>query len=48
MNGVLLGKNISAIATGWDHSVVLSSDGNMYAWGTYNHFKKMVKISYRI
>ena len=34
MNGVLAGKSIAAIAAGNDHSVVLTSDGKLFAWGS--------------
>lgn len=33
MSGVLNGKTVAAIATGRNHSLALSSDGHIYAWG---------------
>ncbi|ACB77521.1 MBG domain-containing protein [Opitutus terrae] len=33
MTGVLAGKTIIAIATGYEHSLALASDGIVYAWG---------------
>jgi len=31
------GKNVTAIAAGYDHSVALLSDGTMYTWGLNNN-----------
>lgn len=31
--GVLAGKTVVAVAAGWDHSLVLCSDGTMATWG---------------
>jgi len=33
MTGALDGKTVTAIAAGGDHNVVLTSDGQVYAWG---------------
>jgi alpha-tubulin suppressor-like RCC1 family protein len=33
MSGALLGKTVSAIAAGWGHTVALTSDGKLFAWG---------------
>jgi len=32
-SGALLGKTVTAIATGGSHTVVLTSDGKLFAWG---------------
>jgi alpha-tubulin suppressor-like RCC1 family protein len=32
--GALAGKRIIAIAAGWDHSLALSADGAVFAWGS--------------
>ncbi|MCE9610824.1 MAG: cadherin-like beta sandwich domain-containing protein, partial [Chthoniobacter sp.] len=32
-NGVLAGKSVVAVAAGWDHCLVLCSDGTVAAWG---------------
>ena len=36
MSGALLGKTVTAIAAGSYHTVALTSDGKVFAWG-YNH-----------
>ena len=33
MSGALLGKSVSAIAAGWGHTLALTSDGRLFAWG---------------
>jgi hypothetical protein len=37
ISGVLSGKTITAVTAGQFHSVALSSEGNIYAWGSNNH-----------
>jgi alpha-tubulin suppressor-like RCC1 family protein len=34
MSGVLSGKTLVALAAGYDHSLGLTSDGKVYAWGS--------------
>ena len=36
MSGALLGKRVTAIASGSNHAVAVTSDGKVFAWG-YNH-----------
>lgn len=36
MTGVLSGKTVVAIAAGYQHSLALTSDGGLYAWGSNN------------
>jgi len=36
-NGVLAGKKIIGIAAGMRHSIVVTSDGNLYSWGYNAH-----------
>lgn len=36
MTGVLAGKTVVAIAAGYQHSLALTSDGGLYAWGSNN------------
>ena len=33
MSGALLGKTVTAIAAGYYHTVALTSDGKVFAWG---------------
>lgn len=33
MSGALAGRTVTAVAAGWMHSVVLTSDGKLFAWG---------------
>jgi alpha-tubulin suppressor-like RCC1 family protein len=37
MSGVLAGKTVTAISTGDGHTVVLTSEGRLYAWGRNNN-----------
>lgn len=34
MTGALLGKTVVALAAGYEHSLALTSDGGIYAWGS--------------
>ena len=34
MTGALLGKTVVALAAGYEHSLALTSDGGLYAWGS--------------
>ena len=33
MTGVLAGKTVTTISTGWSHTLALTSEGKVYAWG---------------
>ncbi len=37
MAGALAGKTVIAIAAGWTHSLALTSDGQIFAWGWNGH-----------
>ena len=40
MNGALLGKSVTAIAAGYGHTVALTSDGKVFAWG-HNYYGEL-------
>lgn len=37
MTGVLAGKTVTSISVGWEHTMALTSDGKIFAWGINNH-----------
>ena len=36
-SGVLAGKKVVAVAAGWSHSLALTSDGQVFAWGSNSY-----------